>query len=83
MGDILHRKRKLINKIQAQDKQEEDFGLSVEECEQWSLLKLEVAEIIFQTEIYWWQRSRNWWIKNGDCNTKFFHICASNQKRKN
>lgn len=83
VGDIFQRKKKLMNRIQALDKQEEDFSISAEDDEQQSHLKLQLANIISQEETYKWQRSRNQWIKDGDRNIKFFHIDASNQKREN
>ena len=38
---------------------------------------------ISQEEIYWRQRSRISWMRDGDRNTRFFHECASQRKRKN
>lgn len=34
-------------------------------------------------EMYWAQNSKISWLKDGDRNTKFFHIIASNKRRKN
>uniref|UniRef100_A0A2N9GXY8 Reverse transcriptase domain-containing protein n=1 Tax=Fagus sylvatica TaxID=28930 RepID=A0A2N9GXY8_FAGSY len=43
----------------------------------------ELNFLISQEEVYWRQRSRISWMREGDCNTKFFHECASQRKRKN
>lgn len=34
-------------------------------------------------EVMWKQRSRNNYLKEGDCNTSFFHTKASNRKQRN
>lgn len=46
MGDIFLKKRELTSKIQDLDKMKEDIGLSLEECDQRSSLKVHLAEII-------------------------------------
>lgn len=47
------------------------------------LLERQIDDLLLDEEIYWRQRSRVVWLREGDKNTKFFHIKASTQKRKN
>lgn len=42
-----------------------------------------LANISKQEEIYWRQRSRLQWLKEGDGNTKFFHAVANGRKCRN
>ncbi|KAL0357698.1 UNVERIFIED_CONTAM: hypothetical protein Scaly_1455500 [Sesamum calycinum] len=39
--------------------------------------KVELAKLILQEEIFWKQRSKNLWLKEGDRNSNFFHAKAS------
>ncbi|PNX80358.1 ribonuclease H, partial [Trifolium pratense] len=40
------------------------------------------ARLLIQEEIYWKQRAKMHWLKEGDMNTKFFHMSASTRQRK-
>lgn len=43
----------------------------------------ECIKILRQEDEYWMKRSKAHWLKNGDANTKFFHVVASGRKKKN
>ncbi len=53
---------------------------------EWSLrvrLKIRFDEISLQMETKWRQRARVRWLKEGDANTRYFHLRASARKSKN
>jgi hypothetical protein len=39
------------------------------------------ARLLVQEDVYWRQRAKMYWLKDGDLNTKFFHMSASNRHR--
>lgn len=43
----------------------------------------ELDEVIRLEELWWSQRAKVKWLKEGDMNTKYFHQKASQRKRKN
>ncbi|KAL8529088.1 hypothetical protein ACS0TY_006525 [Phlomoides rotata] len=44
---------------------------------------MELDDLLKQEEIWWFQRSRALWLKDGDRNSAFFHAKASQRKRRN
>lgn len=46
-------------------------------------MKYKLEKLEEQRDLYWRQRAHVHWLKNGDKNTKFFHLFASERKRRN
>lgn len=46
-------------------------------------LQKELNILLEQEDIRWKQRAKQAWYKNGDRNTKFFHACANQCRKKN
>ncbi|TYH01227.1 hypothetical protein ES288_A09G041000v1 [Gossypium darwinii] len=46
-------------------------------------LRIKLGKLLDEEEKYWAQRSRIQWLKEGDRNTRFFHVRAKNRRKKN
>lgn len=53
------------------------------EVQQEQVLREKLWETIKHEEIYWKQRSRLLWLREGDENTKFFHATVNGRKNRN
>ncbi|RVW61143.1 Transposon TX1 uncharacterized 149 kDa protein [Vitis vinifera] len=47
-----------------------------------ALSKGELEELILREEIHWRQKARVKWVKEGDCNSKFFHKVANGRRNR-
>ena len=70
------------NEIANIDAVEQEGVLSSELSAQRALRKGELEELILREEIYWRQKGRVKWVKEGDCNLKFFHKVANSRRNR-
>lgn len=46
-------------------------------------VRLGYMNLLEKQEDYWKQRAKNFWLREGDCNTRFFHRFASGRRKNN
>ncbi|XP_073117078.1 uncharacterized protein [Elaeis guineensis] len=83
VGNIIRKKNELLERIASLDSKEEMKTLLPSELDERTSLKSELEQVLTQEELLWKQCSHIQWLNNGDRNTRFFHLWASNRKRKN
>jgi hypothetical protein len=49
--------------------------------DRYKVVQSQHARLLIQEETYWRQRAKMHWLKEGDLNTKFFHMSASTRQR--
>ena len=72
-GELNTRKKSILNDRANFDAIEQVGGLTSDLLVQRALRKGELKELILREEIHWRQKARVKWIKEGNCNSKFFH----------
>jgi hypothetical protein len=82
-GKVEEKIRGLIQDIKSLDVKGEHGGLSFEEVEGRRKFFNELWKILKSKEVLLFQRSRDWWLKEGDANTKYFHGCVKSRQRRN
>lgn len=46
-------------------------------------LRKRMTQLLVQDDLYWRQRTKTHWYRQGDLNTKFFHVAAISRKKVN
>lgn len=77
------RKEGLLIELNSLDSKSENKSLSEDEYNGISQIRLELYSILNQEEIYWKQRSRAAWLKEGNSNTRYFHQLVNGRRNKN
>ena len=81
-GDLIERKKSILLDIANFDSMEQEGGLSPELLIHRAVRKGELEELILREEIHWRQKARVKWVKEGDCNSKFFHKVANGRRNR-
>ncbi|CAL1363580.1 unnamed protein product [Linum trigynum] len=81
-GSIFHKKRRLMARIHGiQEKMATSFSLGLFKLQ--TKLERELDEVLEQEELFWFQRSREKWVQQGERNTGYFHNQAIIRRRRN
>lgn len=82
-GSIKLKKLALLHDLDKFDLTRESRPLTMAENANEINLKKEMGLILKQEEVYWKQRSRVTWLREGDENTRFFHAVANGRRNRN
>jgi len=82
-GKVDRNKRKLFEDLQAFDAIEGSRALVEEELQKKTEIVREIERCSLLEEVSWRQKSRVFWLKEGDKCTKFFHSIANSNRRYN
>ncbi|XP_074315412.1 uncharacterized protein LOC141651607 [Silene latifolia] len=72
-----------INKKRRRLAQLNEGGRTREDVQERKRVVKDIAKLLNQEEVFWRQRSKALWLKEGDRNTKYFHRKAGQRKKRN
>ena len=82
-GELRKLRKELQEELITLENLEETNSLPTQLWQRKTQIISENLRLLKQEELYWYNRSHETWLLNGDLNTKYFHRVASGRKRKN
>lgn len=82
-GSIKLKKLNLLHELEQIDKAMESHSLITFETARLTNIRTKLGLIVKQEEVYWKQRARISWSKEGDEKTRFFHAIANGRRNRN
>ncbi|KAJ9700981.1 hypothetical protein PVL29_006352 [Vitis rotundifolia] len=79
-GELKEKKKSILNDLANFDGIEQEGGLNPDLLSQRASRKGELEELILREEIHWRQKAKVKWVKEGDCNSKFYHKVANGRR---
>ncbi|RVW96808.1 Transposon TX1 uncharacterized 149 kDa protein [Vitis vinifera] len=79
-GDLKERKKLILTDLSRIDLIEQEGNLNPDLVLERTLRRKELEDVLLKEEVQWRQKSRVKWIKEGDCNSKFFHRVATGRR---
>ncbi|KAJ9693494.1 hypothetical protein PVL29_012324 [Vitis rotundifolia] len=80
--ELNERKKSILKDLANFDAIEQAGGLTPDLLVQRALRKGELEELVLREEIHWRQKVRVKWVKEGDCNSRFFHKVANGKRNR-
>ncbi|XP_019173302.1 PREDICTED: uncharacterized protein LOC109168902 [Ipomoea nil] len=78
-GNIFHRKRRVLARLEGVQNSL-TYNHRSDLIKLGKMLQKELEEILFQEELFWFQKSREDWISSGDRNTRYYHAASAARK---
>ena len=79
-GDLRERKKLILSDLGRIDLIEQEENLNLDLVSERTLRRRELEDLLLKEEVHWRQKSRVKWIKEGDCNSKFFHRMTNGRR---
>jgi hypothetical protein len=82
-GELRKKRKEFQIELTELERIEEEIGLNSIQLDRKVWLLCENLKSLEHEELYWYERSHEKWLLQGDSNTTYFHKCANGRKRKN